>query len=257
MPRETVTYQREKLYVELWNEPSSVVAKRYGISNEALCKTCKKLDVPKPPRGYWARRAVGKLDPITPLPKAKGAAAMTVVRPGRRPNRERTEEALEQGRAAMGPPILVVLRLVFLCNDHVERRPRHRHLIGDREPVTMKSYRHRCAELVEPSHVLEGLSLPLAACHGINLATDVEHVLEFFMQLGRHVLNVIVRPQALEEHAHRVGKRPKIGTRGQTCHYKRRVCRRDLFLLLGQELGGQSIARDGEALGEKFGRVEA
>ncbi|HEX4355571.1 MAG TPA: hypothetical protein VHZ95_21745, partial [Polyangiales bacterium] len=111
VPRETVTYQREKLYVELWNEPSSVVAERYGVSNEALCKTCKKLDVPKPPRGYWARRAVGKIDPMPPLPKAKGVPVMTVVRPGRRPNRERTKDALVQGRAAMGPPILVPERV--------------------------------------------------------------------------------------------------------------------------------------------------
>lgn len=37
----TNTYQREKLYEEVWAEPVSTVAKRYGISGVAIAKKCR------------------------------------------------------------------------------------------------------------------------------------------------------------------------------------------------------------------------
>ena len=44
---------------EVWKEPVIVVAKRYGVSEVALAKACRKLAVPLPPRGYWARVRAG------------------------------------------------------------------------------------------------------------------------------------------------------------------------------------------------------
>ena len=41
----------------------SEVCKGYGISDLALKKTCKKLRVATPPRGYWAKKASGKEPP--------------------------------------------------------------------------------------------------------------------------------------------------------------------------------------------------
>jgi hypothetical protein len=38
----------------------SKVSKRDGISDVGLAKVCRKLDIPVPPRGYWARIAHGK-----------------------------------------------------------------------------------------------------------------------------------------------------------------------------------------------------
>jgi ankyrin repeat protein len=52
-------YDREKLYEEVWSEPTQKVAQRHGISDVALSKVCKQLRVPKPPRGYWAKREAG------------------------------------------------------------------------------------------------------------------------------------------------------------------------------------------------------
>jgi hypothetical protein len=51
------TYDRERLYREVWAEPTQKVAERYGISDVALAKVCRQLRVPKPPRGYWAKNA--------------------------------------------------------------------------------------------------------------------------------------------------------------------------------------------------------
>lgn len=51
---------RETLYAEVWAEPMITVAKRYGVSSSFLARVCKRLQVPRPPRGYWQQLAVGK-----------------------------------------------------------------------------------------------------------------------------------------------------------------------------------------------------
>lgn len=62
-------YDREKLYVEVWKEPVSAVAKRYGVSGTALAKACRRLNVPLPPRGYWAKLRAGVSVSIPALPE--------------------------------------------------------------------------------------------------------------------------------------------------------------------------------------------
>ncbi|HEY1816361.1 MAG TPA: hypothetical protein VGG74_28635 [Kofleriaceae bacterium] len=114
MPAHNVTYRREQLYAEVWSEPATDVAKRYGVSSNALGKVCEKLNVPTPTRGYWAKRAVGKIAPTPSLPPLcpDADSELTVTRKGRRPDRVRIADALIDGRAAMGPPIVVPDRLV-------------------------------------------------------------------------------------------------------------------------------------------------
>ena len=46
---------REELYEAMWTESAQNLAKALGISDVGLAKICKKLNVPKPPRGYWAK----------------------------------------------------------------------------------------------------------------------------------------------------------------------------------------------------------
>jgi ankyrin repeat protein len=60
-------YDRERLYDEVWSEPTQKVARTYGISDVALSRVCKQLHIPKPPRGYWAKREAGK--PVRRRPK--------------------------------------------------------------------------------------------------------------------------------------------------------------------------------------------
>ncbi len=55
MPYKTVTYDRQKLYEEVWSEPMRKLAPKYGVSDVALSKTCKKLNIPKPGPGYWTK----------------------------------------------------------------------------------------------------------------------------------------------------------------------------------------------------------
>jgi hypothetical protein len=59
-------YDRRQLYEEVWSEPTQAVARRYGISDVALSKVCKQLQIPKPPRGYWAKKQSGRPVPRRP-----------------------------------------------------------------------------------------------------------------------------------------------------------------------------------------------
>lgn len=68
---ESSRYNRETLYQEVWENPVTEVAKRYKMSDVNLRKICKKLDVPLPPLGYWAKKRAGKKVPKPSLPKLK------------------------------------------------------------------------------------------------------------------------------------------------------------------------------------------
>ncbi len=63
-----VVYRRTDLYVQVWAAPMLEVAKKYDVSDVALAKTCKKLGVPVPGRGHWARVAAGRAIKTPPLP---------------------------------------------------------------------------------------------------------------------------------------------------------------------------------------------
>jgi len=51
---------RVTLYEEVWAEPVTTVAVRYGISDNGLRKRCKALGIPLPPCGYWSKVKAGK-----------------------------------------------------------------------------------------------------------------------------------------------------------------------------------------------------
>lgn len=62
---------RETLYNEVWTEPVSVVAPRYGLSDVGLAKICRSLAIPLPSRGYWAKVKAGKVMHRVKLPPLK------------------------------------------------------------------------------------------------------------------------------------------------------------------------------------------
>ena len=55
MNRKRMIIERNALYKEVWERSLTKVAPKYGISGVALKKICNKLNVPTPPRGYWAK----------------------------------------------------------------------------------------------------------------------------------------------------------------------------------------------------------
>jgi AcrR family transcriptional regulator len=72
MKRAPMTLTRTELYERVWSEPLTVVAKKAGISSNALTKICNRLLVPYPPRGYWPKKSVGKAPQRPSLPEMSG-----------------------------------------------------------------------------------------------------------------------------------------------------------------------------------------
>lgn len=70
MRKQTIIH-RDELYKQVWATPMSRLAREYGISGKGLAKICKKLNVPVPPRGYWAKIRSGLRLKQSLLPKLK------------------------------------------------------------------------------------------------------------------------------------------------------------------------------------------
>lgn len=63
---------REELFTLFWEKPTRDVAKELGVSDVAVGKLCVRLQVPKPPRGYWANLRSERLrDARRSLPSAR------------------------------------------------------------------------------------------------------------------------------------------------------------------------------------------
>ena len=87
-----VEIYREQLYQEVWATPIQRLAKeKYGISDRGLGKICSKLNVPTPPRGYWAKVQNGQKIRVTPLPKPKKDTPAKYLLHGRYPEKAQKE----------------------------------------------------------------------------------------------------------------------------------------------------------------------
>ncbi|MFL1674437.1 hypothetical protein [Paenibacillus dendritiformis] len=73
-----VEFNRNKLYEEVWKEPATKVAKRYGVPYELFRKNCIELKVPLPSSGYWAQIKFGKIVKVPPLPNFTGEDTISV-----------------------------------------------------------------------------------------------------------------------------------------------------------------------------------
>ena len=97
--RQTKTVQRHALYEQVWAQPMTKVAKEYGISNVALAKICKKLNVPCPWRGYWQRKETGKsVKPLSLPPNSDPTKQVATIHRTIRPEAvvQMSEDALQR-----------------------------------------------------------------------------------------------------------------------------------------------------------------
>jgi hypothetical protein len=51
---------RPGLFERVWSTPVETLAKEWGLSGRGLAKACRRLRIPVPPRGHWARVAAGQ-----------------------------------------------------------------------------------------------------------------------------------------------------------------------------------------------------
>ena len=68
---ESMAVTRDELYEQVWAEPMTTVAGRYHVSSSFMARVCARLNVPRPPRGYWAKRKVGLSVKQSALPEAR------------------------------------------------------------------------------------------------------------------------------------------------------------------------------------------
>jgi hypothetical protein len=82
MSDERVILNREELFDEVWSKPISRLAKEYGLSDVGLAKICKRMEIPRPKRGYWQKLEVGRAPPKPSLkPLSPGGVKQVVVTP--------------------------------------------------------------------------------------------------------------------------------------------------------------------------------
>lgn len=135
---ESAFYDRNKLFEEIWSDPVDKVAKRYGVSGVALAKTCRKLKVPLPGRGYWAKHKVGKAPKRTPLPPMENPPRIYLQR---HPVQQPCQAAASKEPEPLRPDIFrEATRLV-----DEEKLPDNRVTV----PATMGSY-HPMVEILTP-----------------------------------------------------------------------------------------------------------
>jgi hypothetical protein len=72
------TWNRDELYTAVWEKPLTSLVEKYGVSAVAIGKTCRKLHVPLPGRGYWAKKAHGH--PVTRKPLPEMSEVPRIVR---------------------------------------------------------------------------------------------------------------------------------------------------------------------------------
>lgn len=104
---------REALYEEVWSAPATIVSPRYGLSDAGLLKVCKRLQIPVPGRGYWARVQAGRSVRKPPLPALASGRRLgpTPLSPDEVALRARVQEAVLQTRESQ-PQISVPSDLV-------------------------------------------------------------------------------------------------------------------------------------------------
>lgn len=69
-----IEISRLDLYKEVWETPRTKLCQKYGISDVALGKLCRKNNIPMPYVGYWERKKVGKYVRKPDLPNHNYAA---------------------------------------------------------------------------------------------------------------------------------------------------------------------------------------
>ena len=57
---ESHNLKKSELFDLIWQKPMSVLAPELGMSANGLAKVCDRLNIPRPPKGYWRSEAVSR-----------------------------------------------------------------------------------------------------------------------------------------------------------------------------------------------------
>lgn len=147
----STTLTRDALFEAVWKTPMSRLARDFGISDVALAKICKKLDVPIPGRGHWARVAAGQRVRVPKLPKARPDTRTEFTIAEREPRRkaEKVDVPIVTIVESLTGAHPAVRRLSGLLDGREQGREKTLYLRGDSEAtVRLTSATKRRALLV-------------------------------------------------------------------------------------------------------------
>ena len=76
--KKKVVYDRQTLFDQVWEEPVTKVAQKYGVSDVMIHKYCRKIAIPTPSPGYWRKKERGlKVQRKPRLPRFSGEQTIT------------------------------------------------------------------------------------------------------------------------------------------------------------------------------------
>ena len=78
MPKTTRTINRKQLYDKAWSTPMTAIAKEFGLSDVGMAKLCRRHEIPRPPRGYWAKVEHGQKPRRAKLPNPEQDATVKI-----------------------------------------------------------------------------------------------------------------------------------------------------------------------------------
>jgi hypothetical protein len=119
MTLKIVKFERLALYEKVWSTPISRLAVEFGMSDVGLRKICKRLAIPLPGLGYWAKIQHGRSLPKPPLPKFDGETTYVHTRQvddEEDLKRQKVEAALDAAGPRQQP-------LIALRSDEAEFHP--------------------------------------------------------------------------------------------------------------------------------------
>ena len=114
MSSSSVKLTRKQLYKEVWETPIHRLSEKYGLSDVGLAKACKRMNIPRPPRGYWRRKETGAKVRQTPLSEPKENTQLEIeFHPSNRPAR-----GWKRGEPSPGPPPLEIADTLTEADSH-------------------------------------------------------------------------------------------------------------------------------------------
>lgn len=125
---------REQLYELVWSKPGTVASEQLGISDVALTKICRRLKVPKPPPGHWAKLQYGHISAKPSLTALSGDnCAQVTIDPERHRFRWKSAKPPGVDGTVTSPPIVQVNATLEGCHPWVEAT--RQHFLPDQSPA--------------------------------------------------------------------------------------------------------------------------
>ncbi len=116
---EEITISRQELYDMVWSKPVVKIAKEFGISDVGVAKICKKMNIPKPGLGYWAKKEFGKRTRTKQLSEFNpGGVESYTIRKSVEPSLKPESDYIQQHREFEERPENKVIVKSTLRNSH-------------------------------------------------------------------------------------------------------------------------------------------